>query len=60
MDTIMLKREFIDELTTLEKALQAYIATLYSLRIKGNNYHKDEFLAIKKSFLDESFDEKLQ
>ncbi|MBC8458980.1 MAG: CGNR zinc finger domain-containing protein [Deltaproteobacteria bacterium] len=46
MDTIMFERSRIDELTTLEKALEVY--------------HKDKFLAIKQELLGPEFDEEAQ
>jgi len=46
MDTIMFERSRIDELTTLEMALQVY--------------HKDNFLAKKQELLGPEFDEEAQ
>lgn len=46
MDTIRYERKFIDELTTLEKALRVY--------------NKEEFFATKKKILGPEFDEKAQ
>ncbi len=46
MDTIMVERSRIDELTTLEKALEVY--------------HRASFLAVKKGLLGPEFDEEAQ
>jgi hypothetical protein len=46
MDTIMVERSRIEELTTLEMALQVY--------------HRDKFLAIKQELLGPEFDEEVQ
>lgn len=46
MDTIMFERSRIDELTTLEKALEVF--------------RKDKFLAVKKKLLGPEFDEETQ
>jgi hypothetical protein len=46
MDTIMFERSRIEELTTLEKALEVY--------------HKEKFLAVKKELLGPEFDEETQ
>jgi hypothetical protein len=46
MDTIMFEKTRVDELTTLEKALDVY--------------HKDKFLAVKEELLGPEFDEEAQ
>jgi hypothetical protein len=46
MDTIAFDRTWIDELTTLEKALEVY--------------HEDKFLTVKKKLLGPEFDEETQ
>lgn len=46
MDTIMFEKSRVDELTTLEKALDVY--------------HKDKFLAVKEELLGPEFDKEAQ
>jgi hypothetical protein len=46
MDTIMFEKSRVEELTTLEMALEVY--------------HKDKFLAVKKELLGPEFDEETQ